>query len=103
MTQYDVHPNPSRRAAEDMPYVVDVQSDLLSDLPTRVLVPLARPGVIKPSPHLNPTVDVHGEALTLLANQLVSLPRQVLGPPVASLENRRDDIIAALDFLFTGI
>lgn len=39
--QFDVHENPSPRMRDAYPYVVDVQSDLLSSLATRMVVPLA--------------------------------------------------------------
>lgn len=103
MPQFDVHPNPNRKVAGDIPYVVDVQVDFLHDLPTRILVPLVRPEAMKASPHLNPMVTVAGQDLALMTNQLASLPTSVLAPPVASLAERRYDILRALDFLFTGI
>ena len=37
--QYDVYPNPSPRLREVYPYVVDVQSDLLKALATRMVIP----------------------------------------------------------------
>jgi len=36
MAQWDVYPNPSARSREDMPYLVDLQSNLLDVLPTRL-------------------------------------------------------------------
>lgn len=39
--QYDVYPNPSPRMRDIYPFVVDVQSDLLKALATRMVVPLA--------------------------------------------------------------
>ena len=43
MPQYDVYANPSRSAADGIPYVVVIQSDLLDALPTRLAMPLALP------------------------------------------------------------
>ena len=39
--QFDVFENPSLRTRDAYPYVVDVQSYLLSSLATRMVVPLA--------------------------------------------------------------
>lgn len=103
MAQFDLYANPSRRVAEDMPFVVDVQSEFLRHLPTRILIPLARQDSIKASPHLNPLLTVNGEPLVLLTNHLASLPSTMLDHAVGSLAEHRHDIIAALDFLFTGI
>ena len=45
MPQYDVYLNPNPRSRESVPYVVDVQSGLLSVLRTRLAMPLSRIGV----------------------------------------------------------
>jgi toxin CcdB len=39
--QYDGYPNPNPRMRDVYPYVLDVQSDLLKALATRMVVPLA--------------------------------------------------------------
>ena len=39
--QFDVYDNPSPRMREHYPFVVDIQSDLLGSLATRMVVPLA--------------------------------------------------------------
>ena len=41
MAQYDVYVNPSKSAAEGIPYVVVMQSNLLDALATRLTMPLA--------------------------------------------------------------
>ncbi len=104
MAQFDVYANPGGRLADAVPYMVDIQARCVGDLPTRVLIPLARlgPGV-KPARHLSPTVTVNGETLVLLTDQLAAMPSTILGTPIASLAERRTEIIDALDFLFTGI
>ncbi|RAU23677.1 plasmid maintenance protein CcdB [Paramagnetospirillum kuznetsovii] len=104
MAQFDIHSNPNRKGGDLVPYVMDIQADCLHGLPTRILVPLARPGPgVMPTRHLNPVVEVNGEALVMLTDQLSAIPAKILAPPVASLAARRHDMIAALDFLFTGI
>ncbi len=42
MAQWDVYPNPSARSRDAVPFLVVVQSELLSSLPTRLVVPLVR-------------------------------------------------------------
>jgi toxin CcdB len=39
--QFGIYENPSPRMRDVYPFVVDVQSNLLSALPTRMVVPLA--------------------------------------------------------------
>lgn len=89
---------------DSVPFVVDVQSDHLHAMPTRMVIPLGRPSEsMRPVRHLNPVLSVDGEPLVLVTEQAAALPARVLGRKVASLAEYRSDIIAALDFLFTGV
>ena len=79
MSQYDVFPNPSRSAADGIPYVVVIQSDLLDALATRLTIPLA---VIDPPTKvptaLCPVIVVHGQRLHALAHYAAPLPARLL-------------------------
>ncbi|MBI2242372.1 MAG: CcdB family protein [Magnetospirillum gryphiswaldense] len=103
MAQFDVYANPVMGMEGGAPFVVDVQSDQLDGLPTRMIVPLAIPADFQPLRHLNPLVEINGEHLALMTQFMAALPRHILGQPLTNLADRRDDIVAALDFLFTGI
>jgi len=103
MAQFDVYVNPVRDMKGGAPFVLDVQSDQLAGLPTRMIVPLAIPDDFQPLRHLNPIVEINGQRLALMTQFMAAVPRHVLSQPVTNLADRRDDIVAALDFLFTGI
>lgn len=102
MAQFDVYRNPgpdSRR----IPYLLDVQSDLLAGVTTRVVVPLTRlTEYAKPTRRLQPVFEIEGKAMLLLTTDLAGVLRSELAVKVASLADKRDEIIAALDFLFFG-
>jgi toxin CcdB len=104
MAHLDVYRNPDNTTSEVIPYVVDVQSDLLGGLPTHVVIPLARPEAIETLPilRLNPKVGVGDTELIALTQDMAPVPRRMLKQPVANLSPQRDEILAALDFLFTG-
>jgi toxin CcdB len=102
MAQFDVCRNPRRGL---FPLLLDVQSDLLSELATRVVVPLIarkRHGA-RPLTRLNPTARFQGVDYVLVFQELAAIPRSQIGQPVGSLKSRRHELIAALDLLFTGI
>ena len=40
MAQHDIYRNPDPATAGDIPYILDLQCDLLSHLATRVVVPV---------------------------------------------------------------
>jgi toxin CcdB len=99
MARFDVYEIRQRSAR----YVVDVQSDFLSHLATRVVVPLfpARE-LAGPVAGLNPVIAIEGKELTLFTQLLATLPQTDLKSPIASLAAYRDEITRALDLLFTG-
>jgi toxin CcdB len=104
MGQFDVYRNPNPHTLEEIPYLLDVQSDLLAGLTTRVVVPLLRANVVgKTAERLNPTFEVQGEKLVMSTPELAGVPVRALGERVASVQGQRGEIIAALDLLFTGI
>jgi toxin CcdB len=85
--------------------LLDVQADLLSELATRVVVPLTPVAKLggKPLTRLNPTIRVLGKDHVALFQELAAIPESALREPVASAGARRPDLVAALDLLFTGI
>ena len=102
MPQFDVFKNkaPTRRL---IPYLLDVQSDLLRDVSTRVVVPLFKSAEFGlASRRLNPIFEIGGTEVVMSTPELVGVSRDVLGDRVVSLAGRRDEIVAALDFLFFG-
>ena len=98
MPKYDVFPNPSGDG-----YLLDVQSDLLSDLNTRVVVPLltlAR--APKPATRLNPMFDINNERVVMVTQFMAAIPVGVLATPIANIEAEFDKITAAVDMLIQG-
>lgn len=83
--------------------MVDVQAELLSDLRTRVVVPLFPVGSWQPvMARLNPIVEIAGEPHVLVAQSIATVPRRELGSLVGSPADNRDEITVALDMLLTG-
>ncbi|HAC59016.1 CcdB family protein [Parvibaculum sp.] len=105
MAALDIHANPEPRTRGAMPYVIELQANLLSDLNTRLVAPLAPARLYKGAiPHLNPVIDIAGEPHVLLTHQMAALPARLFAaPPVANAEEHRYEIVAAVDFLVTGI
>ncbi len=104
MAQFDVYANPNPATCGEIPYMVDVQSDLLDPLATRVVIPLVRQSAMpKPARHLNPVFDVDGERVVLSTAELAGVPKSAVGRVVGSLSPTRDEILRAMDFLIAGI
>ena len=105
MPQFAVYLNANPATRSTVPYLLDVQSDLIAELSTRVVVPLYDAEVMKGKvlKTLMPVFEVEGNPVVMLTPQLAGAPRKVLGKQVADLSAMRNEIIAALDLLITGI
>jgi toxin CcdB len=104
MPRFDVYRN-SSEYAEVTPYLLDVQSDLLQGLETRIVIPLRRRDrfpVASPPNNLTPTFEIEDIECLLETPKLASVPLRLLKTPVTSLASKQFEITAALDFLFHG-
>lgn len=105
MSQFTLYQNNDASTAKTYPYFVDVQSDLLESLNTRLVVPLTPLALLdkKAPQHLCPRIHLDTGDFVILTHQMTSLPTKLLINPVTHLQAFRDEIIAAIDFLITGI
>jgi toxin CcdB len=103
MKQFDVMANPFPRTRERQPFLVALQSDLMvRSLDTVVVAPLEPANSGTFADRLNPRVEVEGQTFVVIAQELVTVRKSVLGGARGSIAGARDAIIAALDLLFTG-
>jgi toxin CcdB len=103
--QFDVFENPSPRMRDVYPYVVDVQSDLLSALATRLVVPLAETTLAaKDLPNrLCPVINVNSKSLMLVPFEAAPLDKRLLKAEITSIKDRSHEIISAMDAVLSGI
>jgi toxin CcdB len=103
MAQFDVYENQNPETKESIPYLLDLQADLLENLTTRVVVPLVTVAAMgKAAKYLNPQFKIKRTTVIMSTAELAGVNLNVLGNKVCSLREQRFEIIAALDFLFTG-
>lgn len=104
MKQYDLYENTDSASQVVYPYFVDVQTGLLNDLNSRVVIPIAPALDAKSFPkNLCPIIDINNKQFALLTHQITTVSSSFLESKEGSLLLNRDDIISALDFLLTGI
>lgn len=104
MKQYDLYENTDLDSQASYPYFVDVQTGLLEDLNSRVVIPIAPALDAKSFPkNLCPIVEINNKQFALLTHQITTVSFSFLESKEGSLLLNRDDIISALDFLLTGI
>ena len=103
MAQFDVYHNPNEETNQIVPYLLDIQADLLDNLAIRVVVPLITASAVgKPIKYLNPKFQIDDITVLMSTVELAGVPVSAIGEKVDSLKEQRDKIIAALDFLFVG-
>ena len=99
MAQFDYYRNPPR---ED--FLLDIQSDLLDVLRSRVVVPLISIARFsRPIRNLNPVFTIEGEQFVMVTEFVGAVPASELRELKGSLDHCRDDIIRAIDMLLNGV
>ncbi|MDP2875812.1 MAG: CcdB family protein [Holophaga sp.] len=104
MAQFSVHENPNPRTKGDVPYLLDVQSDVISVLATRMVVPLYRQGIVhsKTMTRLTPVVRLKNKPLIAMVPEMAGIHQRELGTIVGDLSAARGELIQAIDLLLTG-
>jgi len=100
MAQFDVYRNINKETCAKIPYLLDIQHNILNNISTRVVIPLA---INKKSQYtISPEFKINNISVTMLTTNISSLYLSQLETKVCSLEDKRDEIINAIDFLVTG-
>jgi len=100
MAQFDIYENLNAKTNQGIPYLLDIQNDILKNLSTRVVVPLVLN--MKPAKILNPQFEIKGSQVTMSTAELAGISTDNLGSTVCSVEDKRDEIISAVDFMISG-
>lgn len=99
MARYDIH-----ASLDGSGYLLDVQTGLLDDLRTRLVVPMmpvdTSPPVLK---GLNPIFDIQSERYVMVTQFMAAVPVSILKTTAGSLARHDTEITGALDMLLTGV
>ena len=100
--QFMVYRNNSNNRA--YPYLLDVQSDIIDELNTRLVFPLFLLDEVngRPARRLTPVLNVDGEDFLVMTHEMASVRQSQLGEEVVSVQEHRQAIKNALDFLLDG-
>jgi toxin CcdB len=104
MARFDLYNNPSSRSRANSPYLLDVQSDHLGSLISRIVIPLTRVAgnytSSKVAQDLAPIIEIGGEKFILETPFLGAIRTSELGPPTGTLKSEQSRILSALYRLF---
>ena len=83
--------------------VVDLQTDLIGIVASRVVAPLREAAHHAAFPGLTPVVEVDGQHWLVRVQELAAVPATELRDRVGSLAEYRDPLKRALDILIDGV
>jgi toxin CcdB len=99
--QLSVHKNPGRNKSA-IPFVVVVQSNRFHDAVRRVIVPLVAAEEFKlADSDVGPHFVISDREVVLDPLQITNVPRDALGPSIASLASEDTRVVSALDALLS--
>lgn len=103
MARFDVYANPDAAEKKRIPYFLDIQSDHIQGLQTRVVVPLWKAEFMNlHAQNLHPTFIVNGQQVVMDTPSLGATPTQFFSRAVATLSMHQLIIQDAVDALFGG-
>ncbi len=105
MSQFILYRNEDSSSNSTYPYFIDIQNSLLSDLNSRLVIPLSPHTALQNTDvkKLCPVIRLDEGNFVLLTHQMTSVPKSILKTEVTSLEDFRYEILAAIDMLISGI
>ena len=105
MAQFSVYQNKNKATQARYPLLLNIQNDLLTSMQTCVVVPLTKVETMAHSPisKLTPTFAVQGQNYCMMTPQLAGIHKRELGAELEILSAYQHDIVAAIDFLLSGV
>jgi len=104
MARFEVRANLNRASRARVPYLLELQADMLSALDTCLVAPLVPAAEFGPAAtRLNPGFRIGNRNLVMDTALMAGVPRKLLGDRVASLADHSVEILGAVDLLISGI
>ena len=104
MARFSIYENTGEHA-KTTPFLLDVQTDLLNGLDTRVVIPLRKASLYKkvgPPQDLMPIFSIKGNDFALETPKMAAVPSKILKKEIGSLKGDQHIVMTAIDRLFHG-
>jgi toxin CcdB len=101
--QFDVVKNNAASTKKNFPFLLVLQHPFLDELKTVVVVPIISSAGRKPIEKLALEIEIEEKKYFVLMYSLAAVDHTFLGPTIANLSSRRDEIIRAYDLIISGI
>jgi toxin CcdB len=100
MAQFDVYKNENQLTNEKVPYLLDIQNDILDSINTRVVIPLVKD--MKDFKGLTKEFIIENQKVYLTTSQMGTVHKNELKTKVTTLQNQKEDIKNSINFLIYG-
>lgn len=100
MAQFSVYKNENELTNKRVPYLLDIQNDLLDSLNTRVVIPLLKD--VKDFKGLSKEFIIDNTKVYLTPSQMGTVHISELKTRVCSLKESSEEIKNSIDFLIYG-
>lgn len=100
MAQFDVYKNENPLTNKTVPFLLDIQNDILKSLKTRVVIPLCVN--YKVINGLTKEFTIENQKVAMITNQMGTVHIDELQNKIDNLHKHKDDIKNSLDFLVYG-
>ncbi len=100
MAQFDVYKNENKLTNEKVPYLLNIQNDILDSINTRVVIPLVKD--MKDFKGLTKEFIIENQKVYLTTSQMGTIHKNELKTKVTTLQNQKEDIKNSIDFLIYG-
>jgi len=97
MSQFTVYKNKNPKTKKIFPYLLDIQSDLLDQLRTTIVIPLGKYSTLKDQ------VEIDGNKYAAITQQIAGIERTLLGTEVTNISDHSSKFIDAIDLIISGI
>jgi toxin CcdB len=104
MARFSIYKN-ADDPTKNTPFLLDVQTDLLGELNTRVVIPLRNGDLYKhtkTTQDLMPSFVIKGKSFVLDTPRMAAVPSKHLKLEIGSLKEQQHLVIIAIDRLFHG-
>ena len=104
MAQFDISVNENKASKTEVPYLMVIQSDSVSILGSRIVVPLRKTADVKNRSisKIHVPIEIADEEYIAFISEMAAIPAEILGSVISNGTSKRTEITAAIDLLFTG-
>lgn len=100
MVQFDVYKNENDQTNQKVPYLLDIQNDILDSINTRIVIPLVKDK--NDFKGLTKEFIIENQKVYLTTSQMDAVHKNELKTKITTLINQKEEIKNSINFLIYG-